>query len=130
MALIIWKKSQIQGLILKERMRERESADSEWKEKIQDLLDQQRSTYELKLQSKDAEIEMMSSIIRKSKERIRNAIHKEDHGKSLLLKARDILSKVDYCYTEHTENEAMLMTEMKNIKNELEIFSKKLLPGI
>ena len=73
---------------------------------------------------------MMSKIIQKSKERIRAAIIKEDNAKSLLLKAHDILTKVDYCYTEHTENEAVLMTEMKNIKGELELFSKKLLPEI
>ena len=37
MSLIIWKKSQIEGLILKERSRERESADCEWRDKLQEL---------------------------------------------------------------------------------------------
>lgn len=127
MAILIWKRAQVEGLILRERSRERESADKEWMEKIHNALNEQRAIHELQDQSKNAEISMLTKEIDRSKRRLIESGKKEESAKKILLTAQSIIAEVDHCYREHAEGEAILMTDIHNIKNRIDIFGKDLL---
>jgi hypothetical protein len=120
-------KSKIKEHINKVRQTERTIAEREWQGKLERVLQEQKGIYELLLQEKTMEIEMLNSIIEQNKIYMLEADEKEINSKKILLKAKEIAVCCDYEFKKHLENSARSMAQFDRIRHDTEVFSKKLL---
>jgi len=99
----------------------------DWKRKIDIALKEQKDIYELILQEKKLEIESLSSIIEQNKLQMAEASEKELNAKKLYLRAKEVISLVDFEFKKHLENSARSMVQFDKIRNDSELFTKQML---
>jgi len=120
-------KSRINHQLVKARDKGWSMAESEWRRKLEIALQQQKQIYELIIQEKSLEIESLNSIIDSNNAKMIESADKEINAKRLFLRAKEVISLVDYEYKKHLENSARSMTQFDKIRHEAEIFTKQML---
>ena len=106
---------------------EKKAIEDDWNYKIKQALDEQRNIYELQIKIGRDEKDTLTEIIRKKNIKIREAEEKEYNSKQILMQAKNMIDKIDQCYTDHIESSALILNEFSNIRDKIDIFSKKLL---
>ena len=106
---------------------EKKSIDDDWNYKIKQALEEQRNIYELQIKISRDEKDTLSEIIRKKNIKIKEAEEKEYNSKQILMQAKTMIDKIDQCYMDHIESSALILNEFSNIRDKIDIFSKKLL---
>jgi hypothetical protein len=124
--MVILKKN-IKSHLNNARKNERSIVEKEWERKLERSLNEQRGIYELLIQDKAMEIEMLNSIIEQNKIYMIEAEEKEINSKKILLRAKEIITCCDYEYKKHFENSARTMTQFDKIRYESELFIKQIL---
>jgi hypothetical protein len=119
-------KSRIADTISKARIQERNIMEKEYKYRLDKQLQEQKDTYELLLHEKSLEIITLNDIIDQNKAKMQEASEKEMRSKRIYLKAKEILSCVDFEFKRHLENNAKSMGQMDKIRSESENFFKQL----
>jgi len=102
-------------------------AECEYKRKLDIALKEQKDIYELILQEKTLEIESLSSIIDQNKMRMIEASEKELNAKKLYLRAKEVISLVDFEFKKYLEQQCRSMVQFDKIRNESELFTKQML---
>jgi len=120
-------KSKINKEIEKSYKKGWKHSDCDWKRKIDIALKEQKDIYELILQEKKLEIESLSSIIEQNKLQMAEASEKELNAKKLYLRAKEVISLVDFEFKKHLENSARSMVQFDKIRNDSELFTKQML---
>ena len=121
------RKSKIFEELQKVKNKTREIVEREWKRKIDIALAQQKEIYDLVIQEKILEIETLESLLEQNKIKMMEASEKEMESKKIYLKAKEIISCVDFEYKRSLENQARSMVQMDKIRHEAEIFTKQML---
>ena len=106
---------------------EKKSIDDDWNYKIKQALEEQRNIYELQIKIIRDEKETLYEIIRKKNIKIKEAEEKEYNSKQILMQAKTMIDKIDQCYMDHIESSALILNEFSNIRDKIDVFSKKLL---
>jgi len=120
-------KSRIKKFIDKVRARERALIGTDWQRKIDTALYTQKELFEILLHEKNLEIETLNTIIDQNKKFIEDAYAREANSKKILLRAREIAACIDFEFKRYLENSARAMTQFDKIRNDTDIFTKKLL---
>ena len=120
-------RSRIEGAITRGRMDERERADREYAYSMGMALDEQRNIYELKLQEKDSEIKTLERLIDAKNQEVEQANKKIHDSKSMVIKAREVITACDVAYKNHVESQGRIMTWFEDLRVDIDKFSKKML---
>jgi hypothetical protein len=121
------RKSRINEAIGRARDQERKLQEKEWKHRLDKSLAEQRELYELQLNERALQINTLESIIENNKRHMDEANEKEMNSKRIYLKAREIISCVDFEYKKSLENHARSMSQMDKIRHESDQFAKQLI---
>ncbi len=113
------------GPILKDN--EKRIIDQDWNNRLDLLLKEQRRKFDFVLLDKENEIKILNDMLEKNRSRMREAIKKEESSMAMIATACELLARAKISYTQHVENEALLMNELHNIESKITDFAVTLL---
>jgi hypothetical protein len=113
------------GNVLKDN--EKRIIEQDWNCKLDMLLKEQRRKFDFVLLDKDNEIKILNDMLDKNRKRMSEALKKEESSMSMIATACELLARAKLSYTQHVENEALLMNELHNIESCITDFAHKLL---
>lgn len=122
-------KDQVKQIVLRARESERKKTIEEMEILFDREIQKIEGQHALELQDKQAEIDMLNRQVSRQDKYIDMAEDKIIQSKKIYLRAKEIAILLETEFKKHSEHIATSMTQFNNIREDSEIFSKKLIEG-